>query len=245
MQTYWIKSFLFLLFLLFLFPILKGQPEYQTHLNSIRNSSFKEKTENGWIGDSAFIEFVISEVLDGPEDIIFISNRDLLTPLCIKHCASSQVSIYDTLEDGRIIDFHIEAENFDPESHEFSYFEGEDSLIETIDGFPAYGGTFSTPKVGIKSMTAKIGKKKIKVPPEAYADLYNPNFCNNELFSQSVMAYPSLSGEYFYLYIYGGSGSDTYFAKLIFDKKDYIKKIVVEYADLIAFGSLRWGFIGY
>ncbi|MEZ4847099.1 MAG: hypothetical protein R3B93_00395 [Bacteroidia bacterium] len=160
-------------------------------------------------------------MLDGPEDIIFISNRDLLTPLCIKHCASSQVSIYDTLEDGRIIDFHIEAENFDPESHEFSYFEGEDSLIETIDGFPVMEVLFQLPKVGIKRIRNKIGKKKIKVPPEAYADLYNPNFCNNELFSQSVMAYPSLSGEYFYLYIYGGIRIGYHFAKLIFDKKSY------------------------
>ena len=59
------------------------------------------------------------------------------------------------------------------------------------------------------------------------------------------MGYPSLNGDYFYIYIYGGTGSDTYFAKLIFDKNNYIKKIVTEYADLSQFGALRLGFIGY
>ena len=166
--------------------LVNGQAEHEIHLNSIRNAPFKQKIDGFSIGDSAFIEFVIDNVLERPQDVMFISNRDLLTPLCVKHCALDKVAIYDTLKDNRIIDVHIEAKEFIAEDHTFTYFEGEDSLIESIDSLPAYGGTFNVPLVYLDTMTVSIGGKEIPVPREAYADLYNPNFCNNELFRQSV-----------------------------------------------------------
>ncbi|MEZ4777273.1 MAG: hypothetical protein R3D00_29120 [Bacteroidia bacterium] len=222
-----------------------AQQEPAIHLNSIRHSPYKKKTETGVQGDSAFLEFAIRNLLDGQQDLIFISNRDLLRPLCIKHCGSSEVMIHDTLIGQSEVDIHLKTIPFDSVSHTYTWFEGEDSLVETIDGLPAYGGVYGRPKMMIDSLTVSVGGKQLIVPKEAFADLYDPNLCDSDLFLQPVMAYPSLNEKFLYLYIFGGANANTYFAKLIFDQDRYLKKIVAEYDDLISYDSFRWDFIGF
>ncbi|MDX2247446.1 MAG: hypothetical protein SF052_11750 [Bacteroidia bacterium] len=226
---------------------LFAQSEPDIHLNSIRHSPYKKKTDTGIQGDSAFLEFVIQKVLDGPQDLIFVANRDLLTPLCIKHCGRTEVIIHDTLKIRKqpVVDIRLKTLPFDSVSHTYTWFEGEDSLIETIDGLPAYGAVFGKPGRMIDSLSVTVGGKKLQVPREAFAGLYDPNLCDNDFFHQPIMAYPSLNGDFLYLYIFGGKDANTYFAKLIFDQKRYLKKIVAEYDDLIRYDALRWDFIGY
>ena len=214
-----------------------AQTDQSLHLNSIRFSPNK--------ADSAFLEYVIRNLLERPQDVMFVSNRDLLTSLCVAHCDEKELTIHDTLNDKRIIHFYLRTATFLPEIHEYTYYPGEDSLIETIDKLPAYGGTYSLPATYIDSFSVTLNGKTVKVPEDAYADLYNPNLCDSELFRQPVEAYPSSDGDYFYLYLYGGSSSDTYFTKLIFNKKRFVKKIVAEYPDLIDHGALREDFIGF
>lgn len=223
----------------------RAQQEPDIHLNSIRMSSYKKQADQGVRGDSAFLEFVINNLLERPEDVAFLSNRDLLTPLCIKHCGRSEVIVYDTLKDNRIVDVHLHTTPFDSVAHTFSYFPGEDSLVEMIDSMPAYGAVYQRPVMMIDSIGIIWGGKSLTVPATAYRDMYDPNLCDSDIFHQPVMAYPSLSGDYLYVYLFGGKGRDSYFAKLIFDQDRYIKKIVTEYQDLVDYDAFRWDFLGY
>lgn len=191
------------------------------------------------------MEYVIRNHLERPQDVVFISNRDLLKSLCVAHCGDEEVTIHDTLHDKRIVHIYLRTAAFDSAAHGYGYYPGEDSLIETIDGLPAYGGTYELPRTYIDSLSVQINGKTVKVPEDAYRDLYNPNLCESELFRQPIAAYPSGSGTYFYLYLYGGQSSDTYFTKLIFNKKKFLKKIVIEYPDLIDYQALRPDFIGF
>jgi hypothetical protein len=216
---------------------LRAQEEPAVHLNSIRNAPNP--------ADKIFLDHVLNHVLDGPQDQMFISNRDLLLSLCVSHCSDSKVLIHDTLEKRRILDIALTTKAFDPSEHSISYFEGADSLIETIDGQPAYGGIYAMPTTEIATLTVTIKGKSLDVPPEAFANLYNPNLCESEYFRQAIAAYPSLDGKYLYLYLYGGKSSDTYFAKLVFDRKRFLKKIVAEYPDLSDQGAIREDFIGF
>lgn len=216
---------------------LSAQEEPSVHLNSIRYSPNQ--------ADSLFLEHVLQNLLDGPQDRIFVANRDLLTSMCVNHCSDDRVWIHDKLDKKRELDIEMTIGAFDSAAHSYTYFEGEDSLRETIDGSPAYGGIFSLPKTEITSFTISIKGKELDVPKEAYANLYNPNLCESEYFRQPIAAYPSLSGKYVYVYVFGGSSSDLYVAKLIFDRKRFIKKIVAEYPDLSDWGAIREDFIGF
>ena len=176
------KKILLLAILLGNLSFAFSQDEPEVHLESIRNAAFKKITPQGVLGDSAFLEYVIQFIIEESQDVMFLSNRDLLKSLCLSYC-------------GRI--------------------------------------------------DVNFGKRKMNIPPESYEALFDPNLCSAGFFQKPVSAYPSLDGDYLYVYIYGGESSSTYFAKLIFDKKGFIKKIVAEYEDLIQFGAIREEFIGY
>lgn len=232
-------------FLLSLLGMAWGQKEPQVHLQSIRNASYEAEGPMGAASDSAFLEYVIQFLLEEPQDVMFVSNRDLLQSLCVSFCSKQSVEIHDTLKGGRIASIEVFTTAFDSTAHDFMYFTGDDSLIKAIDGRRVFGAVDRKPLSQVDSMHIKVGKRSLKIPREAYEDLYDPNLCNAGFFQQPVGAYPSLSEDYLYVYIYGGRSSGIYFAKLIFDKKRYIKKIVAEYEDLIQYGAIREDFIGY
>lgn len=240
-----VKSGFFFSVLLLSVSFLWGQKEPQVHLQSIRSASYQEEGPQGLVSDSAFLEYAIQFLLAEPQDIMFVSNRDLLKSLCVSFCSKQQVEIHDTLDGGRVAKVEVFTRSFDSLAHDFMYYEGDDSLIKAIDGMRVYGAVDQKPTTLVDSMSIQIGKRKLKIPKEAYEDLYDPNLCNAGFFHRPVGAFPSLSEDYLYVYIYGGKSSGIYFAKLIFDKKRYIKKIVAEYEDLIQYGAIREDFIGY
>ncbi|GAB4403177.1 MAG: hypothetical protein OHK0039_02010 [Bacteroidia bacterium] len=225
---------------------LYAQPEADMHLQSIRSSTYR--TADGLAADSAFVEFAIRELLQGPQDIAFISNRNLLSALCLARCGDRRAVIHDTLRQGRkpqIVELAVHLAPFDSAAHRYTYFEGSDSLIETIDGQAAYGAVDRIPRMSIDSLTLHIDGRSVKVPPAAYRDLYDPSLCDSELFRQPIAVYPSLNGRYLYLYLYGGQGAGTYFAKLVFDKNRYLTRILAEYPELYRYGAFRREFIGF
>lgn len=216
---------------------LHAQREADIHLASIRATGVK--------ADSAFMEYVIRRVLDGPQDIAFIANRELLTPLDIGHCSADSLTMIDSLEDGSTIRMYLRTIPFSPENHTFQYYPGLDSIVEEIDELPAYGAMMGLPGREIDSMYIRWDERDLVIPREAFANLYDPNMCSPDWFRQNIMAFPSLDERYLYVYVFGGESSNMYFAKLIFDRYRYLKKIVTEYADLVDFGVIHEGFIGY
>ncbi|RMG61673.1 MAG: hypothetical protein D6722_19400 [Bacteroidetes bacterium] len=223
-----------------------GQAEPEVHLQSIRQAPYQGQNAQGITGDSAFLEYALAHILMAPEDVMFVSNRDLLQSLCLEACDEQEVVILDTVAGGgKPVHLRMTRRAFVPEAHTYAYFEGSDSLIESIDGRPAYGAVDRLPTWSIDTLEVQWGRRSLKVPEEAFADLYDPNFCDADLFRRPLAAYPSLSGRYLYLYVYGGSGGSTYFAKLVFDQKRYLTKIVAEYPDLLRFEAFRDDFIGF
>jgi hypothetical protein len=218
--------------------------DLELHINSILLSPYKKVTPKGVQGDSAFLEYVINNVLESPEDKMFITNRELLTSLCTKNCREEAVRIFDSLERKKTIEVNLDLANFVADSHKIEY-EGEDSLISAIDGFLPFGAVTALPQTQIGSLEIRWGKRSLNIPQEAYQDLFNPDFCEGNYFKRPIMAYLSNDKEYLYLYIFGGESSGMYFAKLIFDQRGYIKRIVVEYPELLRFGALRPDFLGF
>lgn len=225
---------------------LWAQPEPAVHLQSIRQAPSRGHNAYGATGDSAFLEFTLRSLLTNPEDVAFVANRDLLQALCLEACDAQEAVILDTVAtDGKPVHIQITLAPFDPAAHHYVYFDGGDSLIESIDGLPAYGALNGLPHWQIDSLSVQWGRRTLKVPREAYAGFFDPNLCDAGLFIRPVGAYPSLSGRYLYLYLYGGEGESRYFAKLIFDQKRYLTQIVAEYPDLLRYAAFREDFIGF
>lgn len=214
-----------------------AQQEANLHLASIRAAEIK--------ADSAFVEYVIRRILDGPQDIAFIANRELLTPLDIGHCSTDSLTMVDSLESGLHVRLLLQTKAFEASEHQIRYLSGRDSVISEIDALPAYGAMVGLPTRQIDSLAITWGDRDLIIPAAAYQNLYDPNMCRPDWFQQNIMAFPSLDEQYLYVYIFGGESSNMYFAKLIFDRYRYLKKIVTEYADLANFEVIHEGFIGY
>ncbi|MEM6347449.1 MAG: hypothetical protein AAF927_26400 [Bacteroidota bacterium] len=210
--------------------------DYQQHIQTILRAH---------PSDSAFLEFVMNRVLETPADKMFLSNRQLLDGVCVTYCGRNSVQMKDTLKDGRLVKLGLKTTHFDTLNHAYAFRAGTDSLIDMIDSLPAYGAIESYPGQEIDTLWISIDGKDILIPTDAYRNLYDPNLCYNEMFHRAMMMYLSPEGEYLYVYLYGGSGANTYLAKLIFDEERFIKKIVTEYADLVSYDAYRWEFIGY
>lgn len=234
-----------LLLVLILPDPLLAQGEHLMHLSTIRASRYKKQGPQGIQGDSAFIEYVLDYLLDAPQDVMFISNRQLLSSLCLSNCTEKSVAIHDTIRKKKEVNIKVYTMPFMPDSQEVNYYPGPDSLIKAINGQRVFGAVDRIPATQIDSMSMTIGRKEVKIPKEAYEDLFDPNLCDGGYFKRPLAVYTSMNGEYFYMYIYGGKSSGTYLAKLIFDKKQYIKKIVAEYEDLLQFDAIRPDFLGF
>ncbi len=195
--------------------------------------------------DSLFLQMMLDRRLAKSPDQDFITHRDLLDPFCVSICAHDSVVIHDTLADGKAFFLAIYTETFEPDSHVYEYFPGEDSLIETIDERPAYGAVDQVPATRVDSMVIRLEGRELMIPRSAYRSFYDLNLCQMEYFLQPVMVYPSQDERFFYLYLYGGEGAGTYFAKLVFDHERYLTRIVAEYSILRQSGAIRPEFIGF
>ncbi len=229
-------SFFAFLFFAASFTPAQAQNEHERHLATLRAAH---------PGDSALVEFIIRNRLEGPQDVMFISNRDLLNGLCIKHCGSSEVKILDTLADGKILQMGLHTRPFVADSHTFRFLNESDSILESIDGQISFGAVEALPRQEVDSLWITLDGQALEIPRSAYQNLYNLNLCYNELFARAVMLYPSEQQEYFYLYLFGGEGSGTYMAKLIFDRDRFLTRIITDYPDLVGFDVFRWEFLGY
>ena len=209
--------------------------EFQQHLNSI-DSTFNT--------NRAFVDYTIDHLLIKPNDKCFISNRNLLRKLNTTFCDSSKVIIEDTLKNGEICKISISTDVFKPNKHKIISNEYR-SAIENIDGQFPYGGQYVIPTIEIKEIKIEVDKKTLIIPTASFGNLFQPNLCDSYGFIKPIEVYESLNGDYIYMYIYGGNAAGTYFAKLIFNKTNYVTKIVSDYYPLSIHASFRASFIGF
>ncbi|MEM9986828.1 MAG: hypothetical protein AAF804_17175 [Bacteroidota bacterium] len=210
--------------------------EAALHLRSIWGSTTQ---------DSLFLEHMLRGLLKDSPDQSFVSNRELLRPLCVSSCARDSVVIHDTLQGGEWVTLRLTLGEFEPDSHLIEYAPGPDSLIEAIDDRPAFGAIDRLPESQISSMSLLIDEQEVLIPPSAFRCFYEVNLCGMEYFLQPAMSYPSLDENYLYLYLYGGQGAGTYLAKLVFDRDRYLTRIVAEYPLLQKAQAIRPDLVGF
>jgi hypothetical protein len=214
--------------------------EYKRHLNSIRKNERKTSSECV-VEDSTFLDYAMNRIIK-PEEIVFISDRNLLSSIPITSCTEESITMAG--KNGRkTIAINIKMIDFDTTVNKVSWNENDE--ITSINGEEAYGSTYDLPMKKIESIEIIFGCDTLNIAESSYSNLYNPNTCENSGFTKGIMAYQSLNGDYLYLYIIGGNGADTYFSKLIFNHKKHISTWVADYYPLSCYGCFRKDFIGF
>jgi hypothetical protein len=227
------------------------QEEYKIHLHSINTTYHPghiiDRSDTVFNANQAFIDYTIKNFLKNPSDIKYISNRTILPKLKQTTCDSVQTKIIGTLSKGETVEILIQTGQFDSTKHTISRYKEKEygDAIEKIDGQYPYGGEYGMPNNEVKIFSVTVNGKQLKIPKAAYQNLFEPNMCSDGYFDRKIEAYSSIDGQFIYVYIYGGNAASTYFAKLIFNKKKYLTKIVADYYSLSIHSSFRDSFIGY
>ena len=228
------KITIFVLHLFFLSEVM-AQEEYQMHLKSIDSTRYSNR---------AFIDYLVANGLVDSSNMKYVSNRNLLPNLTCITCDSNCIKISDTLKSGELCEINLTVSCFNSDKHKISKNNLKNTILSIDNEYP-YGALYSIPEKEIMELTIRIDGKKIKIPDSVFANLYNPNICEVNRFFRKIEAYSSINSQYIYIYIYGGNNVDTYFSKLIFDKKEFKTKIVADYISLSKYSSFRNDFIGF
>ncbi len=222
--------------------------EFIAHYESIDSTYFPghiiDRTDTVFNANKAFVDYTIEYLLEKPTDSCYISNRNLLNRLKTVSCDSSKIVIEDNLKNGKVCKITVSTREFQVSKHSIKTNEDSTS-IEEIDGQYPFGGQYGVPEIEIGLIEIEIDGENLKIPRKAYANFFYPIMCDNYRFARQIEAYESLNGEFIYLYVYGGNAAGTYFAKLIFDQKEYKTKIASDYYPLSIHGSFRENFIGF
>jgi len=123
----------------------------------------------------------------------------------------------------------IKAGFFDPSKHKLTYF-NKKNLVK-IDNKPFYGDYGNVPKISIASVTVLIGKDTIAIPPDAYADLYSPQFGYKDAsgVARSHDALYICSDKHmnaFYIYMLNKEVKGNYEVTWIIQDKKYLRRVV-------------------
>ncbi|CAM1345634.1 hypothetical protein [Tenacibaculum amylolyticum] len=195
-----------------------------------------------------FVDYIIKNSLKNPEHKKYITDRKLLRKLKNNICWENYILIRDSLDSGDKCEIEIKLQDFDKRSHEIVY-DKENDFINKIDGKYPFGAIYYTSKnelkslKELKSLTIKINGTEINTKIEEYRNLYNPNFCEFGMNIRIIEAYED--GENLYIYLFGGESSSSYFSKLIFNKKEFITSITVDYVPMSIYSSFGENFIGF
>jgi len=127
--------------------------------------------------------------------------------------------------EGNNIQVTIRTGVFFPSRHKMMYVEKH---LLRIDNHPYYGGTYGTaPQTTIQSITVVVGADTVAIPPNAYSDLYDPQFSFNEGGSTRSRNGVFLSNDKhtFYIYMLNINGGGSEFTWVIRDKQ-YLRRVV-------------------
>lgn len=122
---------------------------------------------------------------------------------------------------------------FDTTKHTFGYDRSQQvAFLCNIDGHGFWGTDGAMPRREIKVLSVRIQGKILKVPKHAYANLYEPNFCDNYPGSPdepiAVHAGCRLSKDRSRIYIHmmNSDGAGGYLVTWIFQNGRYLGRVV-------------------
>ena len=126
---------------------------------------------------------------------------------------------------GNNIQVTIRTGLFDPSKYKISR---QESHVLKINGHPYYGGNYGDlPKTIIQSITVLVGKDTVPIPPEAYADLFEPSFSYAQSGSVKTRnnVYLSTDKTRIYIYMLNAENGGTEYTWVIQDKS-YLRRVV-------------------
>ncbi len=237
-----------IIILLSIFSDVFGQDTiFEQTLNDIRhNCCAKNKVMSGFgrsavLKDSFLIDEIIKEKKNSPFKN-FISNRKDLKQLVTVIGTENLVIISDSLNND--VTFRARTQftklsgfkNVKIDTLAISAIDNI-KIVSSINGKSQYG--FANVIDSVKHfefLRININGVNIKIPEEAYDDLFFPNINETRLAIKPIQVFESENGQFYYVYIFGlyESYHDpelttkpiSYMCKLIFDKNRYIGRLV-------------------
>jgi hypothetical protein len=179
-------------------------------------------------------------------DFHHITDYSLLQKLKVVKRATNEFCVRDTINTSEIIEVQIKTSVFNPKEHEISYLKY--GSVDSVDGQEAhYGDTIPFyPLHKFEEFIIKFNGKALSIPKEAYANLFDPHITKSSFrWDFGFNFYYDAQSELLHLYIEGGNVSGTYFSKLVFNKKGFVKKYILDYYYLSTYGCFRRGFTGF
>jgi len=129
--------------------------------------------------------------------------------------------------EGNDIKVTIRSAPFEPEKHKLTYY-NEKYLIK-IDNKPYYGHYTQVPQRAIASVTVLVGKDTVAIPPQAYADLYSPNFAYRDAGGTTRThnrVYLSPDGRTLYIYMLNDEAKGKYEVTWVIRDKQYVQRVI-------------------
>lgn len=206
------------------------------NIQYLRDHSRKgEIKENGKIYEF-LIDYIIGELLVKPEYKEFLIDKRLLRKFNSVLCQNGHTVISDSLSNGKQCIIDIKAKSFKISDQKIKMDENG-NLIEINGNYP-YGEVYGIKNRHVEyisTVSIKIDGVAMKYDINTLVGLYDPNFCYFNDWTRMIEAYEH--DNRIYIYIQGGNAANTYCSKLIFDHKNFITSIVVDYYYLSVTGS--------
>ncbi|MEP7127718.1 MAG: hypothetical protein ABI729_02570 [Chitinophagales bacterium] len=183
------------------------------------------------INDSWAFKNELISYMQTPGDTIYIQDRKKLEEIKEMTCADTTVTFNDMSKSGERIYITISKTKFISAKHTievpdtvFKFIHNEkrvDYLIvkDLIDGRPAYGIDGNYPLFELNRLTIKWNGAWLTIPDSAFHNLYETHLCSAE-------AYLTNDNKLLYLYISASDGAGSYAVKLVFNRRQYLTRIV-------------------
>ena len=211
-----------------------------------KNPTPKEDS-NSTKSDNRFLQYLETEIITEASNKKYISDLRKHQKVKLVTCEKLLIHYKDEI-DGKSVELKIALKPFDKDQHKIEYkvFQGKQSNdCMTVDGVKPRGGFYDCPKTEFDKIEFSINGQSIDTGNH-FDNFYNLKMCEiyQENFSPNPLLTYSKDG-FFNLYMIGGKGGDSYFAKLICDEKRVVKSYVFDYNQLRDNGGFDKGFLGF
>lgn len=174
--------------------------------------------------------------LEKPSDSVYIQDRKQLYKLTGDTCFGERISFTSNTLTKESIFIVLQTSKFNAAYHKmdlndtvFKYVHNEKRIDHIkaknlIDGKLAFGIDGDVPKTEIRFIDIIWGKYWLDIPEKAYKNLFEPHFCTDSI--SLVEAYITRNEKLLYIYLGGWDGAGSYTAKLVFNRKRYVTRLI-------------------
>lgn len=178
-----------------------------------------------------FFHDELVEGLEHARDTVYIFDRTKLEKLGGIKTLTNGATINCKTKKGDSLFLFVREKKFERSKHKFHLEDTVYKLIHnrkivdhvvenaTIDGKRSYGVDGDVPKTEISELKIKWGSSWLKIPRSAYSNLFEPYF-------PSIEAYLSRDKKLLFVYLSGSDGAGSYSVKFVFDRNQYLARLV-------------------